>query len=60
MATADRDRKSVGAGLKIAEAQAEKQYKKLYYAEIELAMANQQVVDLKAELERAKEATQVA
>ena len=40
--------------------QAEKQHQKLHYTEIELATAKQQVVDLKAELKKAKEAAQVA
>ena len=40
--------------------QAKEQRKKLHYAEIKLATANQQVVDLKAKLEKAKEATRAA
>ena len=56
----DRGRKSVEATLKNAQAQAEEQHKKHHYTEIELAMANQQVEDLKAELEKAKEAVWVA
>lgn len=39
LAAADRDRKSTEASLKTAEAQAEKQHKKLHYAKIELATA---------------------
>ena len=60
LAVEDKGRKSVEVGLNNGQAQVEKQCKKLHYTEIELAMANQQVVDLKAELEKAKEATQEA
>ena len=48
-------RKSAKAGLKNTQDQVEKQCKKLHHAEIELAMAKQEAVDLKAELEKAKE-----
>ena len=40
--------------------QAKEQRQNLHYTEIELATAKQQVVDLKAELKKAKEAAQVA
>jgi len=56
LADEDRGRKSAEAGLKNAQAQVEEQHKKHYYTEIELAMANQQVEDLKAKLEKAKKA----
>lgn len=56
----ERERKKAEASLKNAQDQAEEQHKKLHYAEIELAMAKQQVVDLKAELAKAKEAARVA
>ena len=56
----ERERRSAEAGLKNAQDQAEEQYKKLHYAEIELAMAKQQAADLKVELVKAKEATQMA
>ena len=48
--------RSIEADLKNVQDQAEEQCKKLYYAEIELATAKQQVVDLKAELKKANEA----
>lgn len=54
--TEEREKMSGKASLKNAHNQAEEQRKKLHYAEIELAMAKQEVMDLKAELERAKEA----
>ena len=60
LAIADRDRRSTKADLKTVEAQAEKHCQKLHYTEIELATAKQQVVDLKVELEKAKEAAQEA
>ena len=53
-------RKSAKVSLKNAQMQTEEQRQKLHYTEIELAMTKQQVVDLKAELKKAKEATQVA
>lgn len=58
LATTDRDQKSAETGLKTTEAQAEEQLKKLHYAEIEQAMAIQQVANLKERLVKAKEATQ--
>ena len=60
MTAEERGWKSAEAGLKNAQDQVEKQCKKLHYVEIELATAKQQVLDLKAELENAKEATRVA
>ena len=56
----ERGWKNAEAGLKNAKDQVEKQRKKLHYVEIELATTKQQVLDLKAELEKAKEATRVA
>ena len=41
LATADKDRKGVEAGLRTAEVQAEEQCQKLHYIEIELAIAKQ-------------------
>ena len=58
--TEERERRSAEAGLKNAQDQAEEQHKKLHYAEIELAMAKQQAANLKVELVKAKEATQMA
>ena len=52
----ERGRKSFEVGLKNAQTQAEEQRQKFHYTEIELATAKQQVVDLKAELEKDKEA----
>ena len=56
----ERERKFAQAGLKNAEAQAEDQHKLLYQIEIELAILRQLVLDLSAELQQAKEATQLA
>ena len=56
----ERRRKSIEADLKNAQDQVEEQCKKLHYIEIELATAKQEVVDLKAELKKAKEAARVA
>ena len=50
----ERGRKSAKVGLKNAQDQAREQCKKLHYAEIELATVKQQVLDLKAELDKAK------
>ena len=52
----ERGRKSAEAGLKSAQDQAKEQCKKLHYIEIELDTAKQEVVDLKAKLEKAKAA----
>ena len=49
----ERGRKSAKVGLKNAQDQAREQCKKLHYAEIELATVKQQVLDLKAELDKA-------
>jgi len=49
-------RKSVEAGLQNAQDQAKDQCKKLYHTEIELATQKQMVLELKAELQRFKEA----
>ena len=56
----ERRRKSVEADLKNAQDQVKEQCKKLHYIEIELATAKQEVLDLKAELKKAKEAARVA
>ena len=48
------------AGLKNAETQTEDQHKLLYQTEIELATSRQLTLDLKAELQRAREAAQLA
>ena len=47
--------KSAEANLKNAHNQAEDQRKKLYHTKIELAIKKQQVLELKTELQRAKE-----
>ena len=54
------ERRSSEAGLKNAQDQAEKRRKKLHYVEIKLAIARQQAVDLKVELEKAKETARAA
>ena len=51
-------RKSAKAGLKNAQNQAKDQCKKLYHTKIKLAIEKQQVLELKAELQKAKEATE--
>ncbi|XP_023891947.1 uncharacterized protein LOC112003953 [Quercus suber] len=56
----ERGRKSAEAGLKNAQDQVEKQRKKLHFAEIELVTAKQQVLDLKVELKKAREAAWAA
>ena len=55
-----RARLSAEVGLKIAERQAEDQRQQLHITEIDLATQKQLVMDLKAELQKVKEATQVA
>ena len=60
LATEERGRRNVKASLKNAQDQAEKQRKKLHYAGIKLATTKQEVMNLKAELEKPKEAAQVA
>ena len=52
-----RARLSAEVGLKIAERQAEDQRQQLYITEIDLATQKQLVMDLKAELQKVKEAT---
>ena len=56
----ERERKSVKAGLKNAQTQAENQYKLLYQTEIKLTTSRQFVLELKAELQKAKKAAQLA
>ena len=56
----ERERKSAQAGLKNAEVQVEDQCKLLYKTELELATSRQLVLDLKAQLQKAKEAAQLA
>ena len=60
LAVANRDRRSAEASLKTTKEQTEEQRQRLHYTEIKLALAKQQVVELKAELRKAKEATQEA
>ncbi|XP_065619502.1 uncharacterized protein LOC136063278 [Quercus suber] len=52
----DNDRKSALAGLKTAEAQAKDQRKQLYTTKINLATQKQLVLDLRAELQKVKDA----
>ena len=52
---ADQAHLSVEAGLKTAERQAEDQRQKLHLKEIDLATQKQLVIDLKVELQKAKE-----
>ena len=56
----DRAHLSAKAGLKNAEIQAKDQCKQLHMIEIELATQRQLVLDLKAELQKVKDAAQVA
>ena len=51
-------RKSAEAGLKNAQNQAKDQCKKLYHTKIKLAIEKQQLLELKVELQKAKEATE--
>ena len=55
-----RERKSAQAGLKIVEAQVEDQRKLVFQTELELATSRQLALDLKAQLQKVKEATQLA
>ena len=55
----ERERRSVKAKLKNAQDQAKDQRKLLYQIEIELATQTQLILELKAELQKAKEAAQV-
>ena len=52
----ERERKSAQAGQRNAETQAEDQHKLLYQTELELATSSQLTLDLKAELQKTKEA----
>ena len=56
----ERERRSAEAGLKNAQTQAEDQRKLLYQTEIELPTSRQLVMDLKVDLQKAKEAAQLA
>ena len=53
----EKARNNAEAGLKNIQDQTENQRKKLYFTEIELATQKQLVLDLKANLEKAKAAT---
>ena len=57
MTAEERARKNAEADLKNAQDQAKDQRKKLYHTKIKLTIEKQLVLDLKAELQRAKEAT---
>ena len=57
---ADQARLSVETSLKTVEKQAEDQCQKLHLTEIDLATKKQLVLDLKVELQKAKEAAQLA
>ena len=56
----DKARLNIEAGLKTAERQAENQRQKLHITEINLATKKQTVLNLKAELQKAKDAARVA
>ena len=56
----ERERRSVEARLKNAQTQAKDQCKLLYQTEIELATSRQLVMDLKSNLQKTKEAAQLA
>jgi len=56
----ERARLSAEAGLKNAQDQAKDQRKKLYHTEIELATQKQLVLELKADLQKVKEAARTA
>ena len=56
----DKARLSAKAGLKTMERQMEDQRQKLYMTEINLAIEKQTVLNLKAKLQKAKEAARVA
>ena len=60
LTASERDRNSALAGLKNAETQTEDQRKLLCQIEIELATSKQLALDLKAELQKAREAAQLA
>ena len=59
LTTEEKERKSAQVGLKNAKAQVEDQRKLLYQTEIELAISRQLMMELKAKLQKAKEATQL-
>ena len=59
MKQALRDKDSAEAGLKTTERQAEDLRKELHYCEINLATEKQMVTDLREELRKAREATQL-
>ena len=56
----ERERRSAEAGLKNTQTQAKDQRKLLYQTKIDLAISRQLVMELKANLQKAKEATQLA
>ena len=60
LTTTERARLSAKASLKSAETQAEDQCKQLHITEIELTTQKQLVLDLKAELQKVKDAARVA
>ena len=60
LTTEEKVRKSAKTNLKNAQDEAEDQHKKLYHTEIKLAIEKQRVLELKEELQRAKEATRTA
>ena len=53
--SADQECFSAEVGLKTTKRQAEEQRQKIYSTEIDLALQKQMVIDLQAELKRAKE-----
>ena len=58
--TEDRERRSAEARLKNAQIQAEDQRKLLYQTKIELATSRQLVLELKADLQKARKVAQLA
>ena len=60
LTTEERERRNAKAGLKNAQTQAEDQCKLLYQTEIKLATSRQLVLELRAELQKAKEVAQLA
>ena len=56
----EREIRSADTGLKNAQTQVEDQHKLLYQTEIELATSRQLVLELRAELQKAKKAAQLA
>ena len=55
LTTEERERRNAEAGLKNAQTQAEDQRRLLYQTEIKLATSRQLVLELRAELQKAKE-----